>query len=135
MKYNAFPNKVKSLILLTLILAGYALLFLINSFLSGENQTMCIFKNITGTPCPGCGMGRSTLELMQGNFMASFWYHPFGIFFHAGILTSIVFLIKDIRRDEVYVLDVLKQKPTVLAMVLLTVLIVAVWSWNIYRGI
>lgn len=32
---------------------------------------VCPWKQVTGLPCPGCGMTRSTLALMQGDFLTS----------------------------------------------------------------
>jgi len=34
--------------------------------------TFCLFKNITGQPCPGCGMGRSIIYLLHGDFETAF---------------------------------------------------------------
>ena len=36
----------------------------------------CLFYRITGTPCPGCGMTRSCVALVQGDFTAAWHYHP-----------------------------------------------------------
>ncbi|MBB2146869.1 DUF2752 domain-containing protein [Pedobacter sp. LMG 31464] len=36
----------------------------------------CPFKQTLGIDCPGCGMQRSVLELMQGNFISSFKLYP-----------------------------------------------------------
>jgi len=35
----------------------------------------CAWKNVTGLPCPGCGMTRSTLALMNGHFLESLRYN------------------------------------------------------------
>lgn len=37
---------------------------------------MCIFKALTGLPCPGCGMTRSFLHLFEGHLEEAFFYHP-----------------------------------------------------------
>ncbi len=50
---------------------------------------VCYFRNITGLPCPGCGMTRSFLYILQGEFVQAWEMHPFaygwivfaGIFF------------------------------------------------------
>jgi len=36
----------------------------------------CPFKSIFHIDCPGCGMQRSFVELLKGNFIASIEYHP-----------------------------------------------------------
>ncbi len=48
----------------------------------------CVLYQLFGIYCPGCGGTRAVLALLQGDFLASFWYHPlvpysviiFGIF-------------------------------------------------------
>lgn len=36
----------------------------------------CIFKEMTGYNCPGCGGTRAVIALLQGHFFQSFCYHP-----------------------------------------------------------
>ncbi len=36
----------------------------------------CIFRNLTGLPCPGCGTGRSAIALLGGDFIRSWKYNP-----------------------------------------------------------
>ncbi|MBL0330130.1 MAG: DUF2752 domain-containing protein [Bacteroidetes bacterium] len=42
-----------------------------------ENHFMtCPYKAIAGVDCPGCGMQRSVIELLKGNFVESFQLYP-----------------------------------------------------------
>jgi hypothetical protein len=36
----------------------------------------CPYKAIAGVDCPGCGMQRSVIELLKGNFVESFLLYP-----------------------------------------------------------
>ncbi len=36
----------------------------------------CIFKDLTGVPCPTCGATRSVVHLARGEFFASFGMNP-----------------------------------------------------------
>lgn len=36
----------------------------------------CIFRLVTGVPCPGCGMTRAHLAALSLDFRAAFFYHP-----------------------------------------------------------
>ncbi len=36
----------------------------------------CFYKQITGIDCPGCGMQRSFIELLKGNFIESLKLYP-----------------------------------------------------------
>jgi hypothetical protein len=38
----------------------------------------CLFRLLTGIPCPGCGMTRSLMALWRGDLLTSFRYHPLG---------------------------------------------------------
>lgn len=39
----------------------------------------CIWRYITGIPCPGCGLTRSFLFLLQGNFEKALFYHALSV--------------------------------------------------------
>lgn len=36
----------------------------------------CTVRLTTGLPCPGCGMTRAYLALIQGDFAGAFFWHP-----------------------------------------------------------
>lgn len=36
----------------------------------------CPVKSLTGMDCPGCGMQRSVLFLIRGDFLSSFYLYP-----------------------------------------------------------
>ena len=58
----------------------------------------CVFRRVTGVPCPGCGMTRAYLAAARLDFGAAFFFHPlwplpavlFGVllFFPAGVFRS-----------------------------------------------
>ena len=54
--------------LITLLLAAAGILLLLD--------VGCLFRHITGIPCPGCGMTRAHLAALRLDFRAAFWYHP-----------------------------------------------------------
>lgn len=41
--------------------------------------TLCPLANMGFSWCPGCGLGRSITQLLQGNIRQSFQYHWLGI--------------------------------------------------------
>ncbi len=43
---------------------------------SNSLEHLCLFKNTTGMPCPGCGLTRSYLALLKGDIVDAFNYHP-----------------------------------------------------------
>ena len=43
----------------------------------GAGVPVCLFRAMSGLPCPGCGLTRALSSLIQGNPAAAFDYHPF----------------------------------------------------------
>ncbi len=41
-----------------------------------DGLSFCLFKWIFGLPCPGCGLSRAYLSLLNGQISAAFFYHP-----------------------------------------------------------
>lgn len=52
-----------------LALAGAALLLYVTDI-------GCLFRRVTGVPCPGCGTTRAWLSLFAGRVGDAFWFHP-----------------------------------------------------------
>lgn len=50
----------------------------------------CLFKTLTGIPCPGCGGQRSVLFLIHGDFIDAFWMYPaiYPLFFLGGLIVA-----------------------------------------------
>src|SRR6185369_2856838 len=62
-------------------LAGLSALFLVSAFFkpsTGEYFTICGFKNLTGLPCPGCGLTHSFCALTQGDIAGAFAFNLLG---------------------------------------------------------
>lgn len=66
--------------------------YLIHVFDHGDieqAQSLCVFKMLTGLPCPGCGITKSLIFLYQADLGKSLHYHVFGL----PLLLSCIFLI------------------------------------------
>ncbi|MBN2558348.1 MAG: DUF2752 domain-containing protein [Clostridia bacterium] len=63
-------RRIKSIIP---IVISIALLILIAVF---SDTGLCVFRRITGLPCPSCGMTRAYVELLSGNVAGAFLMHP-----------------------------------------------------------
>lgn len=75
--------------------------------------SICIFYNLTGIPCPSCGMTRAYLALFQGDFKEAFLYHPLFP------LVPVLFygIVKD-RRKVIHALGVIFILVWILRMIL-----------------
>jgi hypothetical protein len=58
--------------------------------------TLCPLANLGFTWCPGCGIGHSITQLLQGHVMESFKYHWFGL----PALLIIFFRIYSLMKQE-----------------------------------
>lgn len=64
---------------------------------------LCPFKQTLGIDCPGCGIQRSILELMQGNFIASFKLYPATLPIIALFMFTIVHLKFDFKNGAFFI--------------------------------
>ncbi len=48
--------------------------FLLSAWLL--TQTTCVFRSTIGIPCPGCGLSRAFVYLLQGQWRQALLYHP-----------------------------------------------------------
>ncbi len=56
---------------------------------TGIGFVLCWFKNITGLPCPGCGLTRSIACISHLHFAESLHYHPFGPLIYVVAIASV----------------------------------------------
>jgi hypothetical protein len=48
---------------------------------NGLGIDLCVMRNFTGAPCPGCGVTRSCSNFFRGHFRRSVQFHPLGLIF------------------------------------------------------
>lgn len=86
------------------IVVGFTLIFLVSLFYqpapanpNGNYFSICGFKNLTGLPCPGCGLTHSFCEIGKGHFQSAMDWNwlglPLFIFFIFVWLKAILILI------------------------------------------
>ena len=120
--------------------AGYCWLVWSLWFHKTHNDfTPCLFKNATGIACPSCGSTRSLLEITKGNFTEAFLINPLGYVIALLLLIFPLWLLYDIifNKDSLYKSygqfeKTLKIKGIALILILL---ILANWAWNIQKGL
>jgi len=116
---------------------GAGVVWLVVDGVTDGTWTPCLFKLLTGIPCPACGSTRAVLALLRGGDVLA--YNPLGIFtFAAGLLTLAV-LCRDVvigsdslfhgwRRAEQFV-----RQPLVAAAGI--AVLASNWMWTIARGL
>lgn len=127
------PQSIKYAIAIAI---GYTTLLLMDLQQNHEhNNTICIIKNLTNIPCPGCGLGRATLAFFNGNFIQSFHYHILGIPLTTFIAVSFVALLIDAIKGTNRFMEKIDQLITWKIYLLFLALTLLSWYINIQRGI
>ena len=78
----------------------------------------CIFRLMTGIPCPGCGMTRAWLAALRLDFAAAFAYHP--LFWVVPIAFVLAFVREEVASSKL-------KRGIDIAVTVLCVLVVVVW--------
>ena len=102
--------------LISLALAGIYIRFSGQAF-EAVYFLPCIFKGVTGMPCPGCGMTRACLAILQGEFSTAWRYHPFS-FLLIGLAILIVFQ-PEYAQEKWGAISLIKQGIIVSILILL----------------
>jgi len=91
----------------------------------------CSFKNLTGLPCPGCGLTRSIVAAMHGDFRASLLYHRLGLltlmYVCLQFLYHLVFILVPSLRARVLGLGKILNR----GVIVLAVLYVLNWGYTL----
>lgn len=122
---------MKRLYNILLLLFGISFVVIVTS---GIIKFTCVFKDLFGICCPGCGLTRSFRAILQLDFYNAFDYNILGIpLFIFGIITCISLIIDIIRnnnRTVNYILNFLgKYYVIIIILVIITMII------NNIRGI
>jgi hypothetical protein len=131
-------NKLYGLVL-TLSIAGYAWFFWNYKQLSAGHTTInvCIFRKITGIPCPSCGTTHSLLFILNGKPGDAFICNPLGFVVAFMLATIPLWIIIDLitRRNSFKIFYVkselfLRKKWVALPAI---ILILIIWILNIKK--
>lgn len=130
------------LLLTTLLTAGYAYLtiaLLFQDGYSGQQVNACPVKAVTGIPCPSCGSTRSVISILHSNFTDALLLNPLGYIIAVVMLVLPLWLIFDVLLDKATLHKAYKlfeaalwKKPIT---IILIILIIANWIWNITKGL
>jgi hypothetical protein len=100
---------------------------------------VCLFKRVTGIPCPSCGSTRSVLSFLKGDVVDAILWNPFGILLMLILFVSPLWIIYDVisRKDTLsrfYNRTELFFKRTWIAIPAI-LLVLLNWVWNIAKGL
>lgn len=125
--------KLKYLGIILILISGYFFLYSFSS--SIEGHTVCVFKNLTGFPCPACGSTRATLQLFHGQLWNSILINPFGIVTNVFVFISIIWMTFDLVKSKETFFPYLKKDWNNRIKIVLLVFVLVNWIWNIQKGL
>ena len=72
--YNT--KKIKFIKVLSLIVIGIFIIFLLMKKFSSITGSISLIRGVIGVPCPSCGMSRAITEVINGDIIKAFKFHP-----------------------------------------------------------
>ncbi len=79
-KPSTLENQLFNLGIIFLIVVIGIIFIIVKIILPNYEAPPCIWNELLGIYCPGCGGTRSFVALMKGEFLMSLWYHPLVIY-------------------------------------------------------
>ncbi|WP_445747199.1 DUF2752 domain-containing protein [Polaribacter sp.] len=133
-------NKLNVLIVSACVV-GYAWLFfhISENFTDFSNFKVCLIKKVTGIPCPSCGTTRGVVSITKGHFLEAIQTNPFSFLVAITMIISPIWIAFDVIMKKRTLFNfyqkVEKQliKPKI--AILLIVLVLLNWIWNIAKGL
>jgi len=135
------PNDRKIYWILTLLsLAGYTWLGYHIVWHNHTAVTVCMFKNITGLPCPSCGITRSVLSLMQGDLYHAWMINPLGIIAALMLVAIPIWMAIDIVTARISLALAFRSaeekiRTQKIIYIPLILLMAVNWGWNILKDL
>jgi hypothetical protein len=126
---------VRNLLSMSVIAGGYVFLYLLSLLNSDYSGTLCLVKNITGYPCPGCGMGRASIELFKGNIRESLHFHWWAIPQHLALITSFFWLLRDTLKKSDSFFKAINRPLSLKILVVIFILVIINWIRALSLGI
>jgi len=121
--------------------AGYTWL-LLTYYRNVSNESdfgVCLFKQVTGIPCPSCGSTRSVLSLLRGDFADALFWNPFGILIMLILIISPAWIIYDLlfRKKSLYNFYIHSEQFVSRKWIAIPAIFLVFlnWIWNIYKGL
>jgi hypothetical protein len=107
--------------------------------IQSQEFAVCLFKKVTTVPCPSCGTTRSVMQLSHGNFLSAILINPFGILVGLVMTIAPIWISYDlIQKKETFYTAYLRIETIIRkrkVAIVLIVLVIANWIWNIKKNL
>lgn len=95
----------------------------------------CLFKTVTGYPCPGCGGTRAAHALLHGNLQEALYINPFSCLLILFYVVMLVWSLRDGYKKDNSLYRFLTKQWDIRFLVSIFIAILGLWIWNIYKGL
>jgi hypothetical protein len=135
------PSKRKKLYITILLAAAFGYIWIFLNFygIISPSVTTCLFKTMTGLPCPSCGATRSALEICHGHFLQGLLLNPIGYIITMMLLIIPGWIVKDLISDEDTFYNFYQKVELLLKRKLIAIpaviLLLSNWYWNILKAL
>ncbi len=100
------------------------------SEVTGRKFTLCLFKNLTGIPCPGCGGSRAAMDVLHGDWLGAIAMNP--LLVATGLCLAVVMILR-LAAGRKVVLE-LTRGQTAVVVSAAALLMLANWAYLIACG-
>lgn len=94
---------------------------------TGREAVLCLFKRLTGFPCPACGFGRGLLCVLRGDIVEAWWYNPLLFSALVVFLATLGLRLVAGRKIQIY----LTRAERLTAWIVAVVLVLVNWAYVI----
>ncbi len=130
-----FKFRLRYYIFLASIVFVYILVILAEFPTEANHTSYCVFHNITGYPCGACGTGRGLIFLRYGYLYKALLINPLSIIVFIFSIVAFFWLLYDIINKKETFFQILNSKINMKFAIILFILVIANWVWNIEKGI
>lgn len=103
---------------------------------SHKHITVCVFHNLTGYPCPACGTIRGMKYFFHLDFFNALYINPLAVIVSVFMVVSFVWISLDlIRGKQSFYNKVFFVKISKVVILIVVVLTILNWYWNICKGL
>lgn len=112
---------------------------LMNSTTNDTPIQVCLIKKTTTIPCQACGVTRSIISFINGDFSKALYINPLGFLIVIIMILLPFWIILDLvtKKNTLFKfykkLEMFLQKKKILILLILFVIIN--WGWNIMKGL
>ncbi len=96
---------------------------------------VCIFKNLTGYPCPACGTTRGLKFFFHLMPCEAFMMNPIAVLVGTAMVVVLIWSIRDLVVGQPSMFNVARKKIPWYLIVLIVIFLIFNEIWNINKGV